>query len=124
MTDLGDGNYSFIVLVSDERKAAAIKAILKDRIEMGNIVITATVLDPSENETKIEDGISVYKIVFNGNPLFLNTVFIKFMGREYLNIVYLIVMLFSFEMMIFLIIMAISMVLLKTLQKKYLKNNC
>ena len=34
LADSGDGNYSFIILVSDKAKAEAIKAIINDKIEM------------------------------------------------------------------------------------------
>lgn len=49
LADLGDGNYSFIILVSDKPKAEAIKAIIKDK--MGNITVTVTVLGPDQTNS-------------------------------------------------------------------------
>lgn len=73
--DLGDGNYSFIILVSDKAKAEAIKAIIKDKIEMGNITMTVTVLGPDENGVNdIEADISAYETAFSGNSIFSKVV--------------------------------------------------
>ena len=44
------GNYGFMILVSDKKKADAIKAILRNKIEMGNVTITITILGPEENK--------------------------------------------------------------------------
>lgn len=83
LADLGDGNYSFIILVSDKAKAEAIKAIIKDKIEMGNITVTVTVLGPDENGINdIEADISTYETAFSGNSIFSKVVSASIMGLD------------------------------------------
>lgn len=73
----GDGNYVFLILVSDKKKADAIKAILRDKIEMGNITVTITILGPDEDGiagSADKDDVSTYNAAFSGNPIFSRTV--------------------------------------------------
>lgn len=83
LADLGDGNYSFIILVSDKAKAEAIKAIINDKIEMGNVTVTVTVLGPDENGVNdIEADISTYETAFSGNSIFSKVVSASIMGMN------------------------------------------
>ncbi len=83
LADIGDGNYSFMILVSDKAKAEAIKAIINDKIEMGNVTITATVLGPDENGVNdIEADISAYETAFSGNSIFSKVVSASIMGMN------------------------------------------
>lgn len=76
--------FSIIILVSDIAKAEAIKAIIKDKIEMGNVTVTATVLGPDENGINdIEADISAYETAFKDNPIFSKVVSASMAGFHF-----------------------------------------
>lgn len=63
-----------MIHVSDKKKADAIKAILRNKIE---ITITITILGPEENKivgSVDKDDVSTYEAAFSGNPVFSKTV--------------------------------------------------
>ncbi len=76
--DLGeieDGKYSYMILVSEKKKAGAIKAILPQNVEMGNIEIHLTILGPDEDDIAPLDksDAEIYNAAFSGNPIFVKT---------------------------------------------------
>lgn len=77
MGSTDSGNYGFMILISDKKKADAVKAILKNKIEMGNVTVTITILGPDEDDivgSADKDDISTYEAAFSGNPIFSRTV--------------------------------------------------
>lgn len=73
-----------MILVSDKAKAEAIKAIVNDKVEMGNITVTITILDPNENG--IDDviaNISAYETVFSGNSIFSKIALVSVGGAAF-----------------------------------------
>ena len=64
------------MVINDEKKASAIKAILKNPVELGNTTVKAFIYDPNENEVHDLNGldIDVYQTAFSGNPIFEKTV--------------------------------------------------
>lgn len=72
LADLGDGKFSYMILVYNKEKAEAIKAILPQKVEMGNVTIETAILGPEENEVKpSEKSVTEnYEAAFAGNPIF------------------------------------------------------
>ncbi len=84
LADLGDGNYSFMILVSDKAKAEAIKAIVNDKVEMGNITVTVTILGPDKDGINdVAADISAYETAFSGNSIFSNVASITVGGAAF-----------------------------------------
>ena len=76
LSDETDGQYVYIMVVNDEKKASAIKAILKNPVELGNTTVKACIYGPNENEVQDLNSldIDVYQTAFSGNPIFEKTV--------------------------------------------------
>lgn len=76
MSDIGNGNYSYMILVSNKEKAKAIKTILPQNFKIGNVTITVTILGPDENdiESSNKSDVEIYETAFSGNPIFEKTI--------------------------------------------------
>ncbi|MDO5575331.1 MAG: hypothetical protein Q4G60_15280 [bacterium] len=80
LADLGDGKFSYMILVYNQEKADAIKAILPQKVERGNITIDVTILGPGEDDIKPdvkpdrEATIEDIHAAFTGNPVFERTI--------------------------------------------------
>ena len=72
LADLGDGKFSYMILVYNQAKAEAIKAILPQTVEMGNVTISAAILGPNEDgiECCRKPITELFEDAFSGNPIF------------------------------------------------------
>ena len=72
----GEGLYSYMMLISNVEKAAAIKAILPSSVTFANITVNVCILGPDEDTivpmTGSED--EIYKAAFSGNPMVVQIV--------------------------------------------------
>lgn len=76
LAEVSPGKYTYMILVDNESKAEAIKAILINPQILGNIEVKATILGPSEDSVKQNDNIDIvtYETAFRGNPVFSKVV--------------------------------------------------
>jgi len=66
-------NYSYFILVSNKEKAQAIKALLINPVELGDITVTAYIFGPDENSEVGAADLDDAELVENalkGNPIF------------------------------------------------------
>jgi len=75
LAEVENDKYSYMILVSDKKKAEAIKAILPQNIQMGNVGIDLAILGPDENDIDPleESDTEIYTAAFSGNPVFVET---------------------------------------------------
>lgn len=78
LTEGENGQHNYIMVVNDEKKASAIKTILKD---MSEIWLNAYIYGPNENsvETLSSLDLDVYQTAFNENPIFEKTISVPHM---------------------------------------------
>jgi len=75
-----DGQYNYMILVYNKEKAEAIKSILPQTVQIGNITVNVTILGPDENATSDSEKsiLDIYNAAFSGNPIFEKT-----LNRQY-----------------------------------------
>lgn len=72
LADLGNGEFSYMILVYNKKKAEAIKAILPQSVKMGNVTISVAILGPGEDDIEScqKTVTEMFQDAFSGNPVF------------------------------------------------------
>ncbi len=85
LAKIDDGSYTYMMLISNKEKAAAIKAILPSTVTFGSINVNACILGPEEDEIIPITGseVDIYKSAFSGNPIVTQILEIKASGISF-----------------------------------------
>ncbi|MCR1839689.1 hypothetical protein [Murimonas intestini] len=70
-----EGQYNYLMLVDNQEKSEAIKALLIQNVDFGGITLTATIFGPTEDDVRPSEKpeLELYEDAFTGNPLFEQT---------------------------------------------------
>lgn len=88
LAKMDDGSYSYLVLVSELKKAAAIKYLLPAEVDFGNVRVNATILGPNENSIAVSENAvrkkptELLADAFTGNPIYVKFYEVSFYGLE------------------------------------------